>query len=307
MPYDIIKLSFDEVLTINGRIINDEYPRHRCLEWVGTVFYNQNICPFCKHNLNLASKDDYDEDLNYIIAEAYVGECYFCGYWQAYYYEDVSGEGPMGTQKERIEAHVSKLYEYPESIPIECKRELAQYLKVNPAYWNLIEPRKLEILISDIFKANYKNCDVVHVGAPNDGGFDVVFIDSGEKRWLIQVKRRENHEKSEGVSTLRNLLGAMVLENSKYGIVVSTSDQFSYWANLAQRNAKKLGYVVELIDRGKLARMIEPMLPDPEWIRFLKNQKPEWLNELGVKIPNRRQITIEKFIQHLNAPPILGG
>lgn len=162
-----------------------------------------------------------------------------------------------------------------------------------------MKPLSLERLIADIFRANYQNSEVIHLGQPNDGGVDVLFIDSSNKRWLIQVKRRGSPNIAEGVSTLRNLLGVLVLKSAKYGIVVSTADHFSYWAFKAREKARILGYTLELIDRGKLKRLIEPLLPNRQWVRLIEKRKPEWIPTLSEKMPDRRQITVEQYLHQI--------
>lgn len=295
MPYDIIKHDELSNVCLNGNTLQGDDERELIVEWVEGEFFSISTCPFCNKKLNIADKDEWNEDMWYVSAHAHVGECPYCGYWQSYFYQDF-GAGPMDSHYPRWEAHISKLSEFPDNIPDGCLQELAQYLKIYPSFWHAINPTKLEKLIADIFRANYQESEVIHVGKPNDGGVDVVFIDSGNKRWMIQVKRREFPDKAEGVSTLRNLLGALLLKNSKYGIVVSTADHFSFWAHEASRQALSQGYTVELIDKGKLKRLIEPLVPNGQWINLIKNKKPEWLKELAPKMPDRRQMTIMDFI-----------
>jgi hypothetical protein len=147
-----------------------------------------------------------------------------------------------------------------------------------------MNPHRLEELVAAIFKANYKDCEAIHVGKPDDGGIDVVFVDSGERQWLIQVKRRENPQSSEGVGVIRNLLGAMLLENSSYGILVSTANHFTFRAKEAVDRARDLGKVIRLIDRGKLDRMLAPMIPDRPWLDFLRSHYPELAGRFSEKL-----------------------
>ncbi|WP_159078674.1 restriction endonuclease, partial [Klebsiella aerogenes] len=63
----------------------------------------------------------------------------------------------------------------------------------------------METLVTDIFKANYRHCEVKHVGGPGDLGIDVLFIDDNDTKRLIQVKRREHPKRAEGFSTLQSI------------------------------------------------------------------------------------------------------
>lgn len=299
MPFDIITYDVFCDLCLNGIMIHNVGKRDYITNWIEHEFFRISFCPFCKTNLHIADKyeEDPDEQKIYVTAHAVVGECSKCGYWQAYFYQELGGSGPYGCPGAEWEAHISKLSEFPDKIPEGCYQELAQYLKINPSFWHTINPTKLEKLVADIFRANHRDCEVIHVGKPNDGGVDVVFVDSGKNRWMIQVKRRELAKKAEGVSTLRNLLGALLLENSKHGIVVSTSDHFSFWAQKAKNQALTTGYTIELVDKGKLKRLIDPLLPNRKWIDLIKNKKPEWLKDLAPGMPDRRQMTIMDFIR----------
>jgi hypothetical protein len=90
--------------------------------------------------------------------------------------------------------------------------------------------------------------------------------------------------KLEGISTLRNLLGAMVLHDNSYGIVVSTADHFTCRANEAVIQAEKYGKYLRLIDRGKLNRMIGDLLPNRPWHVFLKESySPEMASTFARK------------------------
>ena len=295
MPYDRIYKGRDGTICINNRKIEvneddeDKYDRY-----VNDYFAAMPSCPFCGSKLVIANHSEDIKDFDYEFV--YVAECANCGFWQSL----ISQHNYYDYDPYQWDAEISKLTEFSEVMPHGCKHELAQYLKANPTYWNAISPRNLELLVADIFKANHNTCEVIHVGQPNDGGVDVVFVDSGKNRWLIQVKRRESALASEGVATLRNLLGVLLLENVKYGMVVSTADHFTYWAQRSKEKAESLGYVIELIDRGKLQRMIEPFLPNRQWANLIADRKPEWLNIISQQMPDRRQISFDDFLSGRN-------
>ena len=126
---------------------------------------------------------------------------------------------------------------------------------------------------------------MVHVGKPDDGGVDILFIDSTHEQWLIQVKRRERADSAEGINTIRNLVGAMVLEGAMRGIVVSTADHFTLRAQQAAKRLEKRGLHIELIDKGVLNRMLEPVLPDRPWLEIVKADDLEVAKLLSQKVP----------------------
>ena len=125
-------------------------------------------------------------------------------------------------------------------LPEGCFTELAQDLRRHPHRWHSLNPKRMEKLVAEIFRANHETAEVIHVGKPCDGGVDVVFVECSGTRWLIQVKRREKPEKAEGFSTLQNILGTLVLENERHGMIVSTSDSFSYYAERASGKGRRI-------------------------------------------------------------------
>lgn len=256
-----------------------------------------SFCPFCHHNIvvlgNTDLSDYYYSDDGRI---HYLWYCRNCRFWQWLYSNDEfadetkewTGEGCPPNPEQF--AYISKLREFEEDLPIACSAELAQYLRSNPDNLNYYDPKRFEKLVADIFKANYENADVSHVGKPDDGGIDIKLIESNSHQWLIQVKRREKLNCAEGVSTIRDLLGTLVLEGQTRGIVVSTADHFTLRARQAAQAAKKLGFNIELVDKGILNQMLEPFLPDRPWIEIVKSHDSEIASWLMERISNDNQL-----------------
>ena len=159
--------------------------------------------------------------------------------------------------------------------------ELANFLRRHPERVHYISPTALEKLVAKCFRSTGAYAAVTHVGRPDDGGVDVLLVTQAAGKVLVQVKRR-GPDTVESVTTLRNLLGAMVLEEALFGIVVSTADHFSYRAQsvastLADRTP---GYQIELRDLGRLREMVDDV-PDPEpwapYVRIVKGSDPPFL------------------------------
>ena len=298
MPFDCIKTEEGQDIALNGMQIEGDERWDLVEDLVETRFNVISNCPFkeCGAGLFSAQKKDVFDPQEEWVEELSVAECPRCGYWQAMWYEDL-GQGAMGCPAAHWEARLGKLAEYDMCLPDGCSAELAKHLQISPHKWNDLPPTRLERLTADIFKANYAPCDVVHVGQPNDGGVDVIFVDSGIRRWLVSVKRRVDPLKGESVSTLRNLLGAMVLKNARYGAVVSTVDHFTYRAYEAVGRARDMGYVLELVDRGKLDRMVGSLIPRREWVDFVQEYKPDWVREFCVRMPDPRQMTFGEYLR----------
>lgn len=300
-----------EVYTVNGCRVDDEtlwdayagllgragyWPRQGSTSWFSLARAWKSpgepmvACPFCNTRLSVR-RCTYHEpsDLSPV---ARLSWCPLCCYWEAYREEPSEGwlDGD-DTAPVYVHMAMSKLAEFPASLPIGCESELAQWLRRHPNKWCALSPRRLEELVATVFKANHAHCEVLHVGKPNDGGVDVLFIDSTSTRWLVQVKRRSDSNASEGVETLRNLLGAMVLNATNSGIVVSTADHFTYRALLGQARARSMGYEIGFVDRAILSRMLDPMLPDRPWLDFL-SEYPELAKYFGDRLPSRCQLSL---------------
>jgi hypothetical protein len=271
--FDFIGLE-DDWCHMNGEPISDEKRENDIKHFVFNEFQQIEVCPYCSQQLpsfthhTLEKMNDYGHYSN-------LWSCSNCSYWQCYF----SGysELPL-TSFSSWYAFISKVRTFDDGVPEPCSVELAQVLRRQHKSWHTVAPRKLELLVADVFKAKYSHCEVMHVGRPGDGGVDVVFIDAEKQQWLIQVKRRENPLSSEGVTTVRNLLGTMVVEGTLRGIVVSTADHFTVRAYDAVRRAKENHSLeVQLIDRGKLNRMLSPLLPKKPWLRALKDEVPAYI------------------------------
>lgn len=254
-------------------------------------------CPFCTSallaygNFNLLDP--------YVICspdgKAYhLWYCQYCRFWQWYYYFDqlkeLTGDGCPSAPEQK--ACISKLREFSSGLPEVCSSELAQYLRRHPSEWHKYDPKRFEKLVADVFRENYDGAEVIHIGKPDDGGVDIVFVDSANQQWLVQVKRRMLENSSEGVSTIRNLIGAMILENTLRGVVVSTADHFTLRAQQAVQKAQYQGLYIELIDKGILNRMLDPILPDRPWLKVVKTHDLEVANLLAQKVPSDHQLRL---------------
>lgn len=284
--YDSLGLEDDECL-INNEYINDEKQSEEIRSWVLDKFQTIEKCHYCSSLLNTATYE-YKDESETREQTSKLWSCSNCAYWQCSFdfYSELQVTSSVGSF-----AFTSKAREFDINLPEICNSELALAIRRNQKIWNTMNPYKLEKLVADIFKANYKNSEVIHVGKPDDGGVDVLFIDSGKRQWLIQVKRRENPESSEGVSVVRNLLGTMVTQSNLQGILVSTADHFTTRAFQACGKANNnFGMEVKLIDRSKLDRLLSPLIPTNPWFEALSSSEyiqPEILENFLEQIPQK--------------------
>src|SRR5262245_28028411 len=199
-------------------------------------------CTYCSTALVKVKDREYEQENGHLVRDYCLWYCRNCRFWQyRLYYDNSPGDCLPGPEHW---VYVSKLREFESGLPECCNSELVSYIRRNPDFMHFCSPKYLEELVADVFRANFTNAEVMHIGKPDDGGVDVLFIDSEGQQWLIQVKRRETPKKAEGVSTIRNLLGAMVLEGALKGILVSTANQFSLRARQAAARAGQVGLTI---------------------------------------------------------------
>ena len=270
---------YGEEWTLNGLGAPDMF-FSEFAEWLEKHLRSATHCPFCTSALRIKRHKEPSTESSYRL-----WWCVRCRYWQWDSWTVLDEPFPRCTSVINISA-LSKLREFEVALPEGVHKEAAQHLRRNPDLWHSVDPHGLERLVAAIFQANHTHCEVMHVGGPNDGGKDVLFVDDNRRQWLIQVKRRVHAAKGEPVSTLRNLLGAMVLHQGRHGMVVSTVDHFSYRMRQAAGRAAEVGMTVKLINKHLLDRMLEPLLPPFPWQPLLEAELPDLVETFcGSKLP----------------------
>ncbi|GAB4514745.1 MAG: hypothetical protein OHK0046_17260 [Anaerolineae bacterium] len=262
--------------------------RDRLVHYINGSYYIElqakDNCPYCRHKLAAAVYEDNSEREFGVLLE----HCPNCTYWVWHYFVYAHISRPPSTAI-AYTSFMGKLREFDEKFPEGCAEEIAAWIRRNPKRWHTIQPTRFEQVITDIFRANYTSADVTHVGKPDDGGVDIVYVDADKEKWLIQVKRREKADSSESVSTIRNLLGTLVLEDASRGIVVSTADHFSYQAYAAAHRASERGMTIRLIDRFALDRMLDGVIVDKPWLSPLQQSFPEFVRFLEASVLHKER------------------
>ena len=169
-------------------------------------------------------------------------QCQDCGWWEPSYTftSDDVDEGLRATSLEVTRAVLREYNLNSNEIPIDI---LNNYIKKNPSRLYGINDKKMEELTGAVFKDFY-DCEIL--------------LD-GEKQTFIQVKRRTCEDKVEPVSSIRDLLGASMLDGANSCIFVTTADHFSKPAQKAAIKAEEKGLVekFELIDYSRFVEMLK--------------------------------------------------
>ena len=298
--WDVVEDDEDVGMLLNGTPINGHESddgtsqEEDIRNWLSAMGLGDmlRMCPMCGQALGRAHQIEWEDGGDGVFdRELHVLVCANCAYW---FYCNCVNIGPSlhGCPcATKATSRLPCLRRFERQLPEGCAAEIAQHLRREPSGWHAIDPNQFERFVADVFRANHQAAEVVHVGKPSDGGVDIYFVDAGEE-WLIQVKRRESPTAAEGVGTLRSLLGTLVLEDSTRGMIVTTADHFTYQAKLAKEKAESVGFRVLLHDRGILNRMLNKVMPDRPWLRFVRDEQPDWYDYFASVIPSRRQMSL---------------
>lgn len=242
------------------------------------LFNHRSICPFCKieikDNIHSAVKHWPEWLFNGSFVEHEdVFQCPKCGWWEYRYINssDSVDDGVCATEIKYASAILKTYDNNSMDIPI---AELRKYLEKKPDLLYSINPHKLEEVVHSVFRDFYPSCEVRTFGQTRDGGRDGLIIMDNGQHHLLQVKRRTHKNHTEGVSKLRELIGASVIEDNLTGcIYVTTADHFSpdahEYANRVVQ--KKVIETFDLIDYNEFLHMLEltrPHLPN-KWKELL--------------------------------------
>ena len=273
-------------ITGGGYILHDDDPDFDDTteeEIPGDPLQDLKKCPYCSTKLLKVEDDVIQGDSHRDYCLWY---CQNCRFWQARLYSD-----PYRACIPPPDhwAYLSKLRKFNTNLPDGCSNELALHIRSHPDLLYSFNPTRFEKFVADVFRANYTNAEIVHVGKPNDGGIDVLLIDAEMEQWLIQVKHRETQNSTEGVSTIRDILGAI-----RRGIVVSTAKRFSRYAIQAAAKAEVGPHrmTVQLVDSGIFNKMLDPILPDRPWLLPITQLDAELAGYLADQIPSNNQLEL---------------
>ena len=224
---------------------------------IGSIFRNA-MCPYCQFLL----------ESNYIIQSSQEWKrldrllCKKCGWWifcfsknKFYLFEDFRNEFYEGAMYNFDFEHTDE--------PISIIRRRIEQKKID---LRSISPKELEILIGSVFR-DFFDVKVKYVGGPGDNGIDLLLA-RGDRNIAVQVKRREGKGTTEGVSTIRDFLGAILLEDYPKGIVVSTAAKFSKPAVKSSSNPilKRYGIEIDLYQHDMIMDLLEDTkLPEKPW------------------------------------------
>lgn len=244
------------VLSYHTPVVLDAYDGLSC-------FRDPKKCAYCGQPLRTTGKFYYRADCT-------------CGWWYDFIDNDACNDGWTAVI-------AGALQRYPidsPKIPVEV---LQSELREIPSLVRHINPRRMEDLVAAILRG-VLSCDVVHLGYSRDGGIDLLLLHSDDPI-AVQVKRRTREDAVEGVSVIRELLGASLLSGHHRALFVTTAARFSRDATNAATKAMDLGLVrsFELTDYNKLVHYLQqaPTVPASE-VALDRHRPQDWRRSNGI-------------------------
>lgn len=261
--------------SLKGEIKNIIRTNHSLPKNYNIFFNKTGVCPSCKKEAKII----FEDSKSFILGKDYfstltIWECEFCGWWESRERSDEEYDliDEVNAYRSEFLTHsIIKSFKVDDkNLPVQA---LVLELEKRKDLLYDINPYKMEELVQHVFSSFY-NCEVQHVGRTGDGGKDLIIVNSDEPI-LVQVKRRSKKQDVELVSTIRDFLGTMFIENSRKGIVVSTADHFSKGSKKTIEellDERRLEFF-ELIDFKRFCNMLNVIKKD--------NFKP-WYNKIEI-------------------------
>lgn len=171
-------------------------------------------CRFCSSEMN-----DRTDKKN----EFFLELCKLCGFWRVVNLRGLGGFRNGEPQAAR--RGVAKFYDIGAlDVPV---ADLRRFLIKHPHHISNVNPYAFEELVADCMRSAFTNCDIIKVGGRKDRGIDLIIISTSGEKYLAQIKRRSNINKSESVHVVRQLNGVLFRENVAKGLVVTTARKYT--------------------------------------------------------------------------------
>ncbi|MGN6189875.1 MAG: restriction endonuclease [Conexibacter sp.] len=196
------------------------YRRYRDSVPLGRVLTGLRACWHCEGDMYVGrttSRPVSDSGWKWFYR---VAQCPRCGWWlvsRVHYSLGMYG--------------IAELYEHTYAVlrrfdPLAVETPLAlarEHLARNPHRAARFDPFRFEELMADCLRECYGDSEIVKLGGRRDGGIDVKAVRTDGTTTLIQVKRRSDFSRREGVEVVRALHGVMLREGATHGMVISTA------------------------------------------------------------------------------------
>ena len=221
-------MGFDDAAIWDIFELDDPAVRHRFCTAVplGRLILNLRLCMYCGSPLSLGCTDRLRRPGTFFCYwRYYTGRCDYCGWWYVTHMAHDAGD-IIDDQYVYRHAHavMRRFDPFALDTPLRLARE---FLARNPHKLARFDPFRFEDLLVACLQDVFSDGTIIKVGGRKDGGVDIKAVTIGGDTTLIQVKRRSDFSKSEGVQTVRELQGVMLQHGVPRGMVITTARGFS--------------------------------------------------------------------------------
>jgi hypothetical protein len=231
---------------------------------LGRLLINLRVCMYCCSPLVHGQTDDqriFGRGGPFFLGNHwryYTGLCPGCGWWYVTHLHEETGDIIDDVHNFSHAYATMRRYDpYAIDTPLALARD---YLARNQHRLARFDPYRFEELLTECLREVFGDADIVKLGGRKDGGIDIKAVRTGGDTTLIQVKRRADFSKREGVRAVRELHGVMLRDGVPRGMVITTARDFTRQAReeVARAGRHLEHYSMELLPLADVMALLGP-------------------------------------------------
>lgn len=247
---------------------------------------NAQTCPYCGNALAELSAHD---NLGFTSTSTFFAAlliCHLCGFWRRSFADSLTG----------AEYTLPLVRSFQPEVHAPALRALSAEVARSPKRLYSLTPRHFELFVATVLK-DFLECEVRHVGGTGDGGIDLVAL-IADTPLLIQVKRREHADRSEGIEVVRSLFASLFAAGHKRGMIVTSANSFTRGAQAWARSPRLIAskFEIDLVDIARLLDMTRSgsgIPSEPMWTKVASILEP--LDETQIRDAVTYEVVGETF------------
>lgn len=190
---------------LNQPIVYEHYRDNLPLAEVLASVAQYGRCLYCGSRMRVAQSRHRNASDGSSWKWAYTGaQCNRCGWW-AVEHEETPIDADIDEHRSYAYAVLREFDPLALDVPMKRARD---YLGRHPHKLARFDPFRFEELMADCLKDYFGEAEIIKVGGRRDGGIDLKVIRTGDVSVLVQVKRRADFARREGVHTYENCMAS---------------------------------------------------------------------------------------------------
>jgi hypothetical protein len=226
---------------------------------LGRILARTQECIYCGSFLRRAETADLRWWAKWFGWRYETKECTSCGWW-CVSFRRVEG---FVSFDELDYWHTYAVMRRFDPLALDTPLSLARgYLSRNPHKLARFDPFHFEALMADCLRDYFGDGEIIKIGGRNDRGIDIKVVRAGGQKLLVQVKRRSDFSRREGVEAVRTLHGVMLREGVPRGMVITTARSYTSEAKREVKQASRnlQGYSMDLLSYDDVVDLLgEPV------------------------------------------------